>query len=176
LRTTIKAIFFLAICPVLNLTNAVASTEVWFGFNTNFPSGISDQSVADALCVLWPHPRILSVSLELGSIVLGKDVPLSGSRLAARPSGQIKFTSITEQFFEPGLLTNNSKSIASPLAETIQVQFWAFNIWGLAQKISFNSAPPFTVPIIIDIAPITANTLVKKTSQDFHLLVVGVSI
>ena len=126
-RSIIKVIFFLAMYPVLNLTNTVASAET--------------------LRLLRPYPVILIISLEPVGIVSGNcGVMICISESAASSFGQIKFTSIIEQFFEPGLLINNSKFICSPVSKTSHLQFLAFTIWGLAQKTSFNSIQSFIVP------------------------------
>ena len=113
----LKMIFFWIILFVLNLTSAVASKVCCLGCNLN-------------LFVLSVYPYVVMRTVCPGDILDGKD----GSYISwvSEHSWYLNSTDITEQFFDPALLTNKSNiNLSAPLNGGI-LQFCASNIWGLA--------------------------------------------
>ena len=153
---------------VLNLTIAVPFVVNWFGCNFNLPQTPSLASN------LWQYPLTAMRSVCPGETFLGRD----GSyllRSASRPSGHTKPIEITEQSFEPTLLTNRSKFTPWTLPSGRMAQFTGGSNWGLAWPPKIVKQPtiiPITVPIIASIVAMP----VQKPFQNFNLTIAGDSL
>jgi len=140
-----KLILFSIIWPVLNLTVATPSIDVWFG-GQDIPFVVSEMSE------LSKKPFILISTVESFGIAIGNGVEGGSQSFILTLSGNSKFTEITEQSLKPALLANSSKYISSLLKWGSMLQFRAFNSWGFARfsQIDFMAAMPLAHQNIID--------------------------